>query len=110
MPDSFTLFTIVFVAIAGFFLYRYLKAGSLIGAMLGGRVRETVGEAILASSRGSSTVLRVQLLEGSAGAEPFVALSITRRAPLGASVTPLRLSLAQAREVGELLGRAGRAG
>ena len=60
-----------------------LKTGSPVGAMLGGRVRETVGEAILASSRGS-TVLRTQLPEASAGAEPFVGLSISHRELLDA--------------------------
>lgn len=53
-------------------------------------------------------MLRVQVLDVKNGAEPVIALSITRKAILGASVMPLRLTRAQAREVGEMLGRAAR--
>lgn len=108
MPSPFELFTVVALGMLGFFLWRYLKAGSIVGALLGGRVRETVGETIVESSAVSSTVLRVQVLEVSTEAEPVIALSITRKAILGASVMPVRLTRAQAREVGEMLGRAAR--
>jgi len=108
MPGPVELITVAVLGILGVFLWRYLKAGSVVGALLGGRIRETVGETTLESSAVSSTVLRVQVLDVSTQAEPVIALSITRKAILGASVMPLRLTRAQAREVGEMLGRAAR--
>ncbi len=91
MPDPLTIFTVVFLGILGTFVYRYLKAGSLVGTLLGGRIRETVGETTLEFSAGGSTVLRVQILD-TGKTEPVIALSITRKAVLGASVTPFRLT------------------
>jgi len=108
MLDPAELIGIAVLALLGFFLFRYLRAGSLVGALLGGRIRETVGETTLASSATSSAVLPVQTLDAFSGREPIIAPTITRKAPLAVSVTPFRLTRAQALEVAELLARAAR--
>ena len=72
-------------------------------------MRETIGEVPLGKSPGAftSTVLRVHLIEPRNGDEPFVGLAVTKKSLLGASMVPFRLTRDEAREVGELLRRAG---
>lgn len=110
VPDALELISLFILAVIGFWGWRYFRAGSLVGALLGGRIRETVGEIVLASSSAGSSVLRVQLLDTRDGAEPVVVLSVTQKGLLRASMIPIRLTRAQAREVGALLQRAGSSG
>jgi hypothetical protein len=84
----------------------YIRHGSLVGALLGGRVTETLGEIALSTTGVSSRVLRVGTLEVAGGLPRDVALSIVSKAPFGASVIPLKLSRTQARELVALLQRA----
>jgi len=106
MPYAFELFSLFILIVVGSLAWRYLRSGSLVGAMLGGRIRETIGETVLYTSPAGSTVLRVQVLEPRNGGEPFIGLSVTSKSPVGASMAPFRLSREQARDVGELLRRA----
>jgi hypothetical protein len=108
VPYGFELFSLFILILLGSFAWRYFRAGSLVGAMLGGRVRETLGEIPLQKSPGgfSSTILRVHVVEPRNGGEPFIGLAVTNKAPLGASMVPFRLTREQAREAAELLRRA----
>jgi hypothetical protein len=90
----------------GYFGWRYFKNGSLVGAFLDGRVTETIGEIALSSSGMTSRVLRVSLLAAPEGAPHDIALAITSKAALSASVVPFKLSRTQALELVALLQRA----
>ena len=106
MPAFDKIFPFLPLAVVGYFAWRYFKGGSLVAALLGGRVTETVGEVALSSTNFTSRVLKVQLLDPGDGAAMDVALSITSRAPLAAGVVPGRLTRAQAVELARLLQRA----
>jgi hypothetical protein len=106
MPTFQQIFPFILVAVLGFFAWRYFRSGSLVGALLGGRLTETIGEISLSSQALSSRVLRVSLMAARPGESPELALSITSKAALGASVVPFKLSHAQALELISLLQRA----
>jgi hypothetical protein len=108
VPYGFELFSLFILILLGSFAWKYFRAGSLVGAMLGGRVRETVGEIALGKSPGAMTsaVLRVHVVEPRNGGEPFVGLAVTNRSLVGASMMPFRLTRDEAREAAELLRRA----
>ena len=95
----------VFALIAAGFLTARLKYGSWTGAFLRGHIEQTYGEVTLSRGIGSSQVLKVVALSGTGG-EAFVGLVITAKAPMGASMTPYRLSKDQARELAGLLNEA----
>jgi hypothetical protein len=107
MPTFQQIFPFVPLLILAFFAWRYFKNGSLVGALLGGRLTETIGEISLSSSGLTSRVLRVSLMAAPEGGGPKdIALAITSKAALGASVVPFKLSHAQALELLTLLQRA----
>ncbi|HEY2676068.1 MAG TPA: hypothetical protein VGI65_03805 [Steroidobacteraceae bacterium] len=106
MPTFDQIFPLVPLAILAFFAWRYFRSGSLVGALLGGRITDALGEIPLSSSSFSSRVLKVSVLAPSNGGPPEVALAVTSKAPLAASVVPIKLSMSQARELIELLQRA----
>jgi hypothetical protein len=106
MPTFQQIFPFVPLLILAFFAWRYFKNGSLVGALLGGRITETIGEVSLSSSGLASRVLRVSLLAAPQGAPNDIALAITSKAALGASVVPVKLSHVQALELLTLLQRA----
>ena len=82
-----------------------LPQWQLYRAMLGGRIIREIGEIPLAKGSLSSQVLRVLELE-SANGEKFLGLSVVSKAPLAASMTPYRLTRAQAQELIALLQKA----
>jgi hypothetical protein len=90
----------------GYFAWRYFQTGSLVGALLGGRIKETVGEVPIQARGFGSRVLRVQTLEPTGGGPLDVALVITSKAAFAASVTPFKLSQDEARKLALLLQRA----
>jgi hypothetical protein len=106
MPSFENFFPLLPLAIFAFFGYRYFKNGSLVGALLGGRVGETLGEVALASGSFTSRVLKVQLLDDDNSTDPSVILVLTSKAPLAASVAPIKMSRNDARTLAELLMRA----
>jgi hypothetical protein len=106
MPTFQQIFPFIPLLIFAYFAWRYFKNGSLVGALLGGRLTDTIGEIDLASSSFTSRVLRVSLMAAPDGRPNDVALSITSKAALGASVVPFKLSRAQALELVALLQRA----
>ena len=106
MPSFDTLFPLIPLAILGYFAWRYFRRGSIVGALLGGRIVETIGEIKLASSSFGSQTLQVHRLDPGGGSASFVALADTSKAALGASVVPIKLSGPQANELAALLQRA----
>src|SRR5450631_3539971 len=99
MPTFQQIFPFVPLAVFAFFGWRYFKSGSLVGALLGGKLTDTIGEIPLSSGNFSSRVLRVSLMAASPGESPELALAITSKAALGASVVPFKLSHMQALEL-----------
>ena len=105
MEKFFWLFP---VAILAYFAYRFIRFRSLMGALLGGRIVEDIGEIDLASPPLTSYRLKVHIIQSSTDALPEVAMAIVAKAPMGASLSPIRLSKSQAMELAALLERAGR--
>jgi hypothetical protein len=106
MPNLQQIFPLIPLLILVFFGWRYFKNGSLVGALLGGRLTDTIGEIALSSSGMTSRVLRVSLMAALEGAPKDIAFAITSKAALGASVVPFKLSRTQALELVTLLQRA----
>ena len=99
------LFIAVFVAVVGNMVWRYIRTGSVTGAMLGGVIKREVGEVSITSGAMSSTNLKVHAME-SPEEGPFVGLVLVSKAPLAASMLPIKLSEAQAQELIVLLQKA----
>jgi len=97
------IFPVFFFLFVGVFVFRFIRHGSLTGALLGGHVTQTVGEILLSKNGLSSRALKVQKMEAKVGEKPSVALSIVSKAPLGASMVPFKLTAAQALELSKLL-------
>jgi len=92
----------VFLLVVGSFVWRFIAAGSLTGALLGGKVSREIGVIALGGSTFSSQNLKVMTMQ-SKGGEQFIALSVVSKAPLGASMVPLKLTKSQAQELIRLL-------
>lgn len=99
------LFPILFLGIVGYFILRYARSGSLVGALLGGTIKREVGKVELTGRVMTSQTLNVIRMEEAEG-EDFVALSVVSKAPLAISMVPYRLSRAQAQELAKLLQQA----
>jgi hypothetical protein len=106
MPSLNQIFPFLPLVVLAFFGWRYFRSGSLVGALLGGKLVETIGEISLSSQAMSSRVLRVSLMAALPGQSPELALAITSKAAFGASVVPFKLSHSQALELISLLQRA----
>ena len=57
------LFFVVFFLIAGRFAWRYIRSGSLIGALLGGRIKRELGAVEIESGKLTSQNLKVFAME-----------------------------------------------
>jgi hypothetical protein len=99
------LFFAVFALIVGNFAWRYFRTGSLTGAILGGTIKREVGQVEFAGGAAFSRSLKVHAMESSEGG-PFVALVLVSKSPFSASMTPFKLSKAQAQELVTLLQQA----
>lgn len=91
-----------------YFAFRLARTGSLTGALLGGSIEKELGEGALRGGALASQKLKVYAMRTSSG-ERFVGVSLVSKAPLGASMTPIKLTSAQARELAGLLARAAEA-
>jgi hypothetical protein len=105
MPSLNQIFPFIPLVVFAIFGWRYFRSGSLVGALLGGRLTETIGEISLSSQGISSRVLRVSLMAAPLGQSPELALAITSKAAFGASVVPFKLTHPQALELISLLQR-----
>ena len=102
--------TIIWILVGLSFLYfawKWYRYGSFTGATLDARITKTVGEITVSSSTITSTVLKVDTLETSPGTLPQIALVLISKAlPFGASMTPIKLSQIQAKQLIDLLQKA----
>lgn len=85
--------------------WRYFRSGSFTGAMLGGTIKREIGQVAIASGSVSSQNLKVHAMESSDG-ESFVGLALVSKAPLAASMVPIKLSRSQAQDLVRLLQQA----
>jgi F420-0:gamma-glutamyl ligase-like protein len=97
------LFLAAFVAFAVFGIVRH---GGFKGALFGARISVTVGEVEMARSGLVRQRVRVHVLEGKESVERRVGLELTQSAVLAWSMTPVSLSLDEARRLSELLSEA----
>ena len=95
------LFAVVFFAVAAWFVFRATKFGGLRGAVFGARIQRTVGEVLGARRSFLTTVLRVHILEG--GPEEAVGIEIVSKGFAAYRMTPITLSLVDARTLIGLL-------
>ena len=77
------------------FAWRFFRSRSLTGALLGGSIEREFGEIPLKGGAFHSQRLKVYAMKSSGG-ERFVGISLVAKAPLGASMTPFKLTYAQA--------------
>lgn len=98
----------VFVFVIGKLLIGRMKHGSWTGSFLGGSIERTAGELQIDGGMTSSTLLKVHTMKPSGSGEEFVAMVLVAKAPLAASMQPIKLSRTQARELALLLQDAAR--
>ena len=98
------VFFAAFAAVALSFAWRLFRNRSLTGALLGAIERE-LGEILLDGGALHSQKLKVYAMKSPSG-DRFVGISLVAKAPLAASMTPFKLTTAQARELAGLLTRA----
>ncbi len=107
--DAFTIFFFaIFAAIAGRFIYGRVKYGSWAGSFLKGSIAQTMGEVSLSSGALSSQKLQVHAMHSDGKGEDFVALVVTAKAPMAASMQPYKLTKNQALELADYLTKASR--
>jgi hypothetical protein len=95
----------VFAIVAVVFLVRFVRAGSLVGALLGGSIEQECGEVATPNvGPGSRTVKVYSMRDSSGGA--FVGVSLVSKSAFAASMNGFRLTSAQAKDLASLLSRA----
>ena len=99
------LFYAFLALVLGNLAWRYFRSGSFTGAMLGGKIKREIGQVAIASGVASSQNLKVHAMESSDG-ESFVGIALVSKAPLAASMVPIKLSRSQAQELARLLQQA----
>ncbi len=99
------LFWAFFAIVVGNMVWRYFRSGSFTGAMLGGKIKRDIGQVAIATGSVSSRNLKVFAMESPDG-ESFVGLSLVSKAPLAASMVPIKLSRIQAQDLVRLLQQA----
>lgn len=93
----------------GYFAWRASRRGGFVSNLVGRQVVRTVGEVPTVSDNGTELVLRVHILERELGQPPLVAISMVTKAFLGVGGTAMKLTAADAKALGVLLGDASRA-
>jgi len=85
--------------------WRYFRSGSLVGALLDGKITREIGQASGKRGSFSSQTLKVFAMESFDG-ESFIGLSIVYKSTLGVSMRPIKLSKSQGQELVQLLQQA----
>ena len=97
------VFTVFFVVGLGILGYRWYRYGGLAGAIFGAAVGRTIGAVSVTRSGGTSTVVKIHMLGPAGGHEQRVGMQLISKAPLGMSMVPIKLTAAQAQELGAFL-------
>lgn len=102
--DHFISYWPVYVAVALSLLFvcLYVKRGSVKGVFIGGRIRETIGNADGANALGFATLVTVHTLD-SKDPSRAIALEITTKAATEFRWTPVTVSKRDAMKLAELL-------
>ncbi len=105
--DYFSLIFFAIIALmVGRVLYGRMKYGSWSGSFLRGSIERTYGEVALSSTMATSQKLQVHTMRPADSGEPFIALVVTSKAPMAASMQPYKLTREQALELAGFLTQA----
>jgi uncharacterized membrane protein len=102
------LFGGIFVIVIGKLLVGRLRHGSWTGSFLNGRIERTAGEIEIKGGLISSQVLKVHAMKAGANELDFVAIVLVSKAPMAASMQPIKLTKAQASDLAAYLQDAAR--
>ncbi|MDX2197427.1 MAG: hypothetical protein SF069_00475 [Phycisphaerae bacterium] len=89
----------------GYFLAARVRYGSWVGALLRGQIERELGAIRLLEGTTGSQTMCVYLMSNAASEEPFIGITITSKAPMSVQMQALKLSQAQATELGAILSR-----
>jgi len=105
--DDYPWFAIVFAAILAVWIYKLVAHGGFRGAMFGARIRDTVGELDITSSRFMKQKLVIYRLDSERPSnDPAVGLEMRFTSFASYQMQPLPLTKSQARTLSQLLARA----
>ncbi len=100
------IFLGLFFGVIAYFIYSIVRHRGFKGARFGAEVLSSVGE-VSGSKRGlMSQKLKVHILGGASSADRSVGIELRASAPGAWSMTPIRLSTSEARQLAALLERA----
>lgn len=106
MPEFDKIVQLIPLTIVIYFACSYFRNGSLVGALLGGRIVETFGRVTVGSSWIGPQSVRVHRVDAIDDGGAFVAVELTSKSILGETLVPVRLSAAEARRLAALLNSA----
>ena len=98
------IFFLIFVLGVGSFLYKMFKSGGFKAAMFGSSIRQTIGEVSGNAPRFMSLSLRAHSFEDST--EKAVGLELVAKSVGSYKMTPVTLSVAEAKKLTQLLSEA----
>jgi len=96
------LFWVIFLGIAGFFVFRMLRYGGFRAAMFGASIQRTVGEVAGLSHPPVSSVLKIHIL-GGGDPEKVVGPEFVAKSFASYQMLPLTLSSSEAEKLVTLL-------
>lgn len=96
------LFFAVFAIVAGSFIYKILRHGGIKAAMFGAGIRNTVGEVSGSGPKPMKLALKVHELDDDSN-EKAVGLEIVAKSIGSYQMTPIALSVSEARKLSELI-------
>jgi hypothetical protein len=106
MSFELLVFFIFFFAVIAYFGYSIIRHRGFKGALFGATVLSTVGEVEGQKRSFVSQKVKVHILGGESPADRSVGLELTSSAPGSWSMTPIRLSMSEARSLITLLEKA----
>jgi hypothetical protein len=91
------------LSIVIYFACSYFRNGSLVGALLGGRITATLGRVDVGSSWIGPQSVCVHRVDPGCETASFVAVEVMSKSILGDTLVPVKLSPAEARRLAALL-------
>ena len=99
-----SIFIVIFAIAAGYFLVSIVKNKGLKGAILGGKVKTTLGEIELESKGLIKTKIKIHSIEKNGKSN--ISLEIVHRSILSYQMVPVTMTKDEARQLIELMQRA----
>lgn len=96
------LFPIIFILVAGFFVFRIIKNKGLKSAMFSGHINMTVGEVTGIEQSMMTTMVKVHTL-GNSGKTEGIGLEFVAKSMLSYQMVPISLSVTEAKNLINLL-------